>query len=269
MRLQEQTRAQYKKQIGKILASVNRQESQDVKQMYEFLQQARASIADQITQVDGFDQIHLSRILLEVERVIAELQGKYTQYFLPRLASAFNAGERVAAAPFVTSILPAPLITSPQLEIAQRYSASLIKNITRDALGQVDSILRRAMLGTQTPFQIMRSIGAVLRDRTEYQLERITRTEVNRVLNLGTTQRADEISKEITVRKYWLHTNDSRTRDSHRAVGRKTNPDYGGKPIKAKEKFTVGGVKADGPQDASLPPEESINCRCRLIIVPE
>lgn len=251
---------------------MGKRENDDVKKLYEFLQQARAQIADQLTQVESFDQYHLQRILAEIERVIGELQNRYTGYFLPRLAGAFDAGSRLAEAPLKTAgldVSPRPLITPQQLEISQAYSAKLIRDITRDALAKVDGILRRAMLGESTPFQIMKQIGGVLRDRTAYELERITRTEVNRNLNLGTQQRGEEIAKELKVAKYWLHTSDSRVRDSHEKIGRETNPDFGGTPIAYKKKFTVGGRKANGPHDPSLPPEEAINCRCRLIIIPD
>lgn len=50
-----------------------------------------------------------------------------------------------------------------------------------------------------------------------------------------------------------------RTLDSHR--------DLNGTTIPMGEKFTVGGVTADGPHDPVLPAREVVNCRCRLMPV--
>ena len=57
--------------------------------------------------------------------------------------------------------------------------------------------------------------------------------------------------------KYWIATNDSRTRDSHAEM-------LGSKPIPMYEKFTVGDSEMMYPGDPTAPAEEVCNCRCAL-----
>ena len=92
---------------------------------------------------------------------------------------------------------------------------------------------------------------------------RIARTETHRLINAGTMQAArDEqaISGE-TLRKSWVCTWDSRTRDDHfRADGQVV-------PIDGK--FMIGGYEADYPGDPNLPAHLVINCRCTHVILGE
>jgi hypothetical protein len=85
------------------------------------------------------------------------------------------------------------------------------------------------------------------------RLERILQTEVHR---------QDELVKEVNAKalgftkKTWNTQRDSKVRTSHAKLDRKS--------IKINKDFNVGGHKASQPGDATLPPEESINCRCFL-----
>lgn len=92
---------------------------------------------------------------------------------------------------------------------------------------------------------------------------RIARTETHRLINAGTMQAArDEqaISGE-TLRKSWVCTWDSRTRDDHFRADGQTVPIDG--------KFMIGGYEADYPGDPNLPAHLSINCRCTHVILGE
>ena len=92
---------------------------------------------------------------------------------------------------------------------------------------------------------------------------RIARTETHRLINAGTMQAArDEqaISGE-TLRKSWVCTWDSRTRDDHFRADGQTVPIDG--------KFMIGGYEADYPGDPNLPAHLSTNCRCTHVILGE
>ena len=66
--------------------------------------------------------------------------------------------------------------------------------------------------------------------------------------------------------KRWIATADNRTRPSHLAAHMR----YGENPIPIEEPFIVGGAELRYPCDPLGPPEESVNCRCRMAsIVPE
>lgn len=110
-------------------------------------------------------------------------------------------------------------------------------------------------------FQLGESIDQ-LRDRlvktTELAAPRaevIARTEVIGASNAGAFEQMRATG--LTSTKEWLATRGPRTRPSHARVN--------GTVLPLDEKFTVGGWPCDRPHDPSLPPGESINCRCTLI----
>jgi hypothetical protein len=57
----------------------------------------------------------------------------------------------------------------------------------------------------------------------------------------------------------WLATEDTRTRETHRAADLQRVP--------LSEPFDVGGFAAHFPHDPTLPPQELINCRCSELLV--
>lgn len=92
---------------------------------------------------------------------------------------------------------------------------------------------------------------------------RIARTETHRLINAGTMQaaRAEQQISGETLRKAWVCTWDSRTRDDHFRADGQVVPLAG--------KFLIGGYEADYPGDPNLPAHLSINCRCTHIILGE
>jgi len=271
LRLLESRETEYRARLKGLLRQVDRLEAGHYKALAEELKRMRARLADALTQGTKYDALHAQRLLREAETVLLELEGKYRGALSGSIKTAYETGGQVADAALKRAgldNLPLPSISAEQLFLAQNYSAALIKGITEDSLGKIDGILKRSLLGETTPFQVMKEIGGVLKKRTAYDLERITRTEINRALNLGTLARGKQLEKELPLRKYWLHEDDSRARESHVRIGRATNPDLGGEPIKADALFSVDGHRAAGPHDPSLPAAEVINCRCRVIYVP-
>ena len=91
----------------------------------------------------------------------------------------------------------------------------------------------------------------------------VARTETNRVSNrarMDTYDRAEALG--FNVRKQWISTSDSRTRDSH--------ADMNGQTVDKDEPFISGdGNELDFPGDPNAPPEDTINCRCATIPVLE
>jgi SPP1 gp7 family putative phage head morphogenesis protein len=86
--------------------------------------------------------------------------------------------------------------------------------------------------------------------------ERVARTELSGLMNEVSYRQMKDAGVE---RKRWYSVGDNRTRSSHQMLN--------GTTIRFDEKFTVGGVAADGPHDTVLPASEVVNCRCRLIPV--
>lgn len=81
---------------------------------------------------------------------------------------------------------------------------------------------------------------------------RIARTETGRAYNAATSLAWKQMP-EVVESKEWVTAGDERVRDSHAELD--------GQIVPIDESFGNGG---DYPGDPSLPPEESINCRCTM-----
>ena len=271
--VKEATRAEiaaFAKKTRELQKKVGKLDDDAVKKAFTFLSDARMRIADSITQAQGFDQFHLVQLLQSVENAMEEFRQRYSKVVLPSIRDGFNGGHDLVDLPMIEAgirISPRPLMDLNQIEFMQDFSASLIGKASKQAIWQIDSILRLAIIGEKSPNEVMREIGLVLRKRTAAEVERIVRTEINRSINLGEEIRTQQIKDQVKgLKKYWRHTNDSRTRDTHIEVGRATNPDYGGMPIDVDDDYDVGGYSAKYPMDVTLPASEVINCRCRNIL---
>ena len=88
-----------------------------------------------------------------------------------------------------------------------------------------------------------------------HRAEAIARTETIGLSNDVARKQMSESG--VVTHKEWYSIGDERTRESHAMLN--------GTRIPFNEQFNVNGTMADGPHDPSLPAEEVINCRCRLI----
>lgn len=140
-------------------------------------------------------------------------------------------------------------------EVGQRV-ASVTKTI-RDKVR--DSLLE----SSQTFVSIRKTIAKLRRDTggefTRQRAELIARTEVTYVSNLAQEESALEVGIDLV--KSWVATIDSRTRDLHAKAGRQ-------KPIKANEKFNIGGVMMSKPGDPAGGLKNICNCRCVVAYFP-
>lgn len=94
----------------------------------------------------------------------------------------------------------------------------------------------------------------------DFAARRIARTETILAYNKATFD-AGTVSAQLhgtELTKEWLATTDERTRHSHAAADGQVRP--------LAEPFTVGGAPLQFPGDPDGPPEETINCRCTVLI---
>jgi len=261
---------QFRRKINAILRGLDKNESERLRDALRYLKETRREIIDNLLRSEGFEEIHLQRMINEVNVSLREFELKFQRSLLGGVRSAYEGGIELIRAPLIGSgIKEVPLfVDEGLLRFSLQYSAEQVQGLTQVTRRRLDNILRQGLIGQRTPYEMMVDVRRELGNKTAYEAERIVRTEVNRALNLTEQRYTKQIKEEIPgLRKYWLHEDDARVRPSHAAVGRRTNPDYGGTPIDVEKQFSVGGYKADGPHDVSLPPEESINCRCVQILV--
>lgn len=83
---------------------------------------------------------------------------------------------------------------------------------------------------------------------------RIAQTEVMTASNVGALEGAKSTG---ATEKYWIATNDDRTRETHSQVEEQN-------PVKMTDTFTVGQYQMESPGDPSGGAEEVINCRCTI-----
>ena len=108
--------------------------------------------------------------------------------------------------------------------------------------------------------------GRILRNQfnkySQYQSERLVRTEATAAANFAQTEAAQTIFPKEQLQKEWIASFDDRTRDSHAEAG-------SGNPINAKDTFLVGGQFMMFPGDPAGGAAEVINCRCSVAYFPK
>lgn len=107
-----------------------------------------------------------------------------------------------------------------------------------------------------------RDVAKRIRESTGFSAKRsllIARTETTMAANIGAYGSA--MASGLNLEKYWIATDDNRTRDSHAEM-------LGSKPLPMDEAFEVGSSLMMYPGDPSAPAEEVCNCRCILAFRP-
>lgn len=171
--------------------------------------------------------------------------------------------------------------TTASLELAGVSSelAAAVVDVTTDQVRAVWSELgttlkatvRRAALGVTDPYDAMAKVAKAINDpktfgSAETRAEVILRTEVNRTFSIASDARLRQADARLKgMKKAWLTQVDRRTRESHVAAGESYGPNGTPGPIPVRQPFLVGGAKLMYPLDPGGPPEETINCRCRVL----
>jgi len=140
------------------------------------------------------------------------------------------------------------------LDVAER-----VTSVTDTLKARIKKSLSESLQQFVSPKKIVaklrKDVGGIF---SRQRAEMIARTEVTHVTNVAAEQSAVETGLEL--KKIWIHTQDSRTRDAHRNVS--------SKPIDSKGKFLVGGFMMDKPGDPAAPIRLTINCRCIVAYIP-
>lgn len=156
-------------------------------------------------------------------------------------------------------------------EIRDRVGAVLgIDARTRDLRGRIDEI-DKMLADPDVDKNAARVLRATRRDlwrehdeslgEWRWKARRIARTEAQGATQGGklAAARAAETATGQKYHKRWISTDDQRVRLSHLVSNGQTVP--------LAERFRVGGFLLDHPGDPSgIAPQETINCRCALLI---
>jgi hypothetical protein len=140
----------------------------------------------------------------------------------------------------------------------QNYSASRISDVTKTTREKVRQVLDDS---SDLPISQQASYITDTLNDPEFNRNRalmIARTESTTAANYG-AQLGGE-SADYETAKQWMAVEDSRTRPDH--------VDADGQVVAMDDTFVVGSVAMMYPGDVSAPANETINCRCSLVVVP-
>ena len=116
-------------------------------------------------------------------------------------------------------------------------------------------------------FMVLGSVekGRILKSQfnkySQYQSERLVRTEATNAANFATMESATTIFPGAQMMKEWIASFDDRVRDTHSEAGSEN-------PIPANDAFIVGGQPMMFPGDPAGGAAECINCRCSVAYFP-
>ena len=95
---------------------------------------------------------------------------------------------------------------------------------------------------------------------SQWQSERLVRTEATAAANFAQTQAAQTIFSPEQLQKEWIASFDDRTRSTHSEADTQV--------VKANDTFLVGGMPMMFPGDPAGGAAETINCRCSVAYFP-
>lgn len=156
---------------------------------------------------------------------------------------------------------------------ARDFAATEVRAVTDAVRASVRRIITRSVAGGLTHGEMLRDIRKAIGVTTAARVERIARTETNRAYQQQGAAMDEQLSKlGVDLIKRWVAHLDDRTRETHlevtgqeRELGDLFN--VGNTATEATPPKSRAGYKANRPLDPSLPPEESINCRCDVLYV--
>jgi hypothetical protein len=148
--------------------------------------------------------------------------------------------------------------------IGSKIAASRVVIVQGTALKELQKELRKRMLDPDFQTIGTREKARILRKRfktiSQWQAERIIRTEATYAANRGVLAGADTLYGQGGYLKQWITTIDGRERIEHAAAN--------GQQVPKNEKFKVGGELLAMPGDPAGSAGNVVNCRCGTAPVP-
>ena len=257
-----------------------------IRALTERLQELRQGILDTLVSTqDPFSPAMLNDTLAAVNSLITQFGNGLNVSIDTTTTQTIDILRRELIQPLIDAGLAGANVVFTPAQLAQMLAsnADLIQNISDEMRAKINTQIRLAGIAGKTPYDAMKDITDTLGvkkadgiwgtyKRPEVvkgiaaRAEAILRTELTRLYNGLKFDQIMSLGQQypgIGIKKWWDATDDKRTRISHRAVQRETEPN----PIPMNKPFIVGGAKMFYPGDPRGPAGEVVNCRCRLRIV--
>lgn len=309
---------QYAKRLNRIAGRYGRQEDATVRSILAMFKQLRKEVADAIVAVppDRWEAFRLRALQQHIRRLIDTFERRLKDEISAAFEYAVADGRDSVLEPLLelSTTLPRELQdvigtrpvladfrpnisisaatfmgpTESQANVAVDFTAALIQNIVEPMRAQIDTVLRRAILGRLKPLEAMRAVTKILGVEAQAgvwakrkpivsgvaaRAETDVRTEMQRMYNLSHFGQMNMLSQTMAdLTKRWIATSDMRTRGSHLKIHAETRL----KPIPVTKPFWLIPMKGPRrgkryplmyPGDPTAPPELTINCRCKMAII--
>jgi len=249
----------YNRKVQELIDKVGKLEDREVGKALKILEDARKEVAANIAQTE-WQAYAIPQHRAAVEQAIERFQQQYMSNQSGALRDGWNAGIDMVDAPlqYVGIRIAAQEISMSALEIAQGYSADLIKGLSADALKKVNGEIILGITGGKSPFEVMQAIGRNLEDKGVFKsighrAETITRTEMARVNSSAREARIQgtvgNTEPEMKWEKKWISSGKAEARHHHAGLD--------GVRVGIDEDF-LGYIPY--PHAPGLPAEETVNC---------
>lgn len=278
----------FSRRLQDIRRQVGRLEDSQVDKLLTELRAVRGDVAAALTKVaptdDSWNAFHLRSLEGAIDDVFQDFASRYERLLKDGSQAAWDLGTGAlpdalgaagARAPDLMAGLPQ--LFAGQLEAAHLWYPDLVQGVTGRAKTALGKHLRRGLMAQETPTKIMDRVMKYLDVPARptgkfgglaYQAERLVRTEVGRMYNVGNAARQDHTLQVMDsqgmassgMKRVWLHSGQViGARESHIRLHGTSVPAVGGL-------FDVGGFQVEFPQAPGLPAREVINCRCDHIL---
>lgn len=148
---------------------------------------------------------------------------------------------------------------------SQRVAGSRIVLVQGTAKAELEKNLKKLMRDSDFQALGAQEKGRILRSRfnklSQYQAERIVRTEATNAANLATERAALDIYGAKSLQKQWITAIDGRERPAHNAAN--------GQLVEMEDFFSVGGEQLMRAGDPRGSAGNVINCRCAIAHIPK
>lgn len=276
----------YVKQLNEIARRYGALEDATIRRSVTMLADLRSQIAGQLTAAEGWNAYRLRELQRNVERLIAEYEGRLSAEVRAAFQQAYQDGAATVVEPLRKLGLQGVFFqpNPAQLNVLLDFSAELVKGIGNEVRSRINAQIRRAALGNVSPMEAMKAITQELGIEAQAghwakrqpvvrgiaaRSETIVRTELQRVFNLSNhSQQLATAGQALGLMKSWIATADARTRSSHL----RAHVEYRTAPIPIEQPFVLvdaklGRAELMYPGDPAAAPGWTVNCRCRMATI--
>ena len=148
-------------------------------------------------------------------------------------------------------------------EFAQQFiegrANQLAGQVTDTTYKAIQQVLSDGLLAGDDIDTLTEAVRGVFAEASASRAATIARTEVVSAFNGSTVLAAQQLPADVVGGQEWVATQDARCRESHSEAD--------GQIVDLEGAFDVGGWQLQYPGDPAGPAEETVNCRCGVVIL--